>query len=376
MEINQEIHKIVTNRHEVAKEWKTKTGGKVIGYQNIDLPEELIYAAGILPVRILGSHEPEVITDPYMWNMMHCIFERDCLAQGLQGRYDYLDGIVNVLGDPHEHQCYLSWIREIPIEYHYQLSVPGAYGIKHAQAYLREEIEDFKNSLQAWIGKTISNNAIDQAIEVYNKNRRLMTKLSEFRKSNPPAISGAEFMETALAGMLTDKEEFNSLVEPIVKEIPKRREKDGTGVRIMLSGGPNDYIDVIKAIEAMGARVVVDEHDTGGRYYTTEVIPEKDRLNALAARIINKPRSVLKDLPNRTRNQRLVDLAREYKAQGVIFLYPVWDNVEQFDYPANKAALEENNIPTLMLELDFTNPIAQFRTRVEAFLETIEAAAV
>jgi benzoyl-CoA reductase subunit C len=307
-----------------------------------------------------------------MWNMMHCVFERDCLAQGLQGRYDYLDGIVNVEGDPHELQCYLSWVQEIPIAYHYQLWVPGAYGIRHAQSYLRGELEHFKQSLEGWTGKTISNDAIDHAIEVYNKSRRLMTKLSEFRKSNPPPVSGAEFMEIALAGMLTDKEDFNVLLEQIVAEVPKRKVEDRGGIRIMLSGGPNDHIDVIKAIEAMGARVVVDEHDTGGRYYMTEVVPEEDRLNALAARTINKPRSALKDTPNRTRHQRLVELAKEYNAQGVIFMYPLHDDAEQFDYPANKAALEENDISSLMLELDFTNPIEQFRTRVEAFLETIE----
>ena len=81
----------------------------------------------------------------------------------------------------------------------------------------------------------------------------------------------------------------------------------------------------------------------------------------------------MKDVPHRTRHLHIVDLAREYKAQGIIFMYPVHDDAEQLDYPANKAALDENNIPSLQLELDFTNPIERFRTRVEAFLETIEA---
>ncbi len=371
-EAHPEIHRIVTNRHQVAKEWKARTGGKVLGYFNTDLPEELIYAAGILPVRILGSHEPEVITDQYMWNMMHCVFERDCLAQGLQGRYDYLDGVVNVEGDPHELQCYLSWIQEIPIGYHYQLWAPGGYSVKHAQEYLRGEIEHFKKSLEGWTGKTITNEAIDQAIKLYNQSRRLMTKLSEFRKNDPPPVSGTEFMETALAGMLCDKKDFNPIIEQIIKDVPKRPVKNKGGVRIMLSGASNDYFDVVKAIEDMGARIVVDEHDTGGRYYMTEVVPEKDRLNALAARIINKPRSPLKDVPERARDKQLVALAKEYRAQGVIFMFSLHDDAEQFDYPMNKAALEQSGIPTLMLELDFTNPIEQFRTRVEAFLETIE----
>ena len=318
MEVMQEVHQVVTNRHELAREWKVNTGGKVLGYLSIDLPEELIYAAGILPVRILGSHEPEVVTAPYVYNEVICVFERDCLAQGLQGRYDYLDGIVAELGDAHIHMCFDAWSLHVPIAYSYQLQVPVPLSWRQPYVlnYLRGEVEDFKQSLEAWTGKTISNNAIDHAIEVYNKTRRLMTKLSGFRKSDISPISGAEFMEIALAGMLTDKEEFNSLLEQIVEEIPKRKVEDSGSTRIMLVGGPNDHIDLIKSIEAMGVQVVVDDHDTGGRYYMTEVIPEEDRLNALSVRVINNPRSPLKDLPERTRHLHLLNLAREYKAQG------------------------------------------------------------
>ena len=70
-----------------------RTGGKVIGYFCTYVPEEILHAAGVLPVRILGSHEPQDVTEPHIFGM-YCPFCRDCLAQGLQGRYDYLDGIM------------------------------------------------------------------------------------------------------------------------------------------------------------------------------------------------------------------------------------------------------------------------------------------
>ena len=47
------------NRHSYAKEWKEKTGGKVLGYFCTYVPEEILYAANILPIRILGGHEPQ-----------------------------------------------------------------------------------------------------------------------------------------------------------------------------------------------------------------------------------------------------------------------------------------------------------------------------
>jgi len=367
----EEIHRIVKNRHEVAQNWKAKTGGKVLGYFNPDIPEELVYAAGVLPVRILGSHQPETITDPYMWNAMHCVFERDCLAQGLEGRYFYLDGLTHVEGDPHEKQCFLSWVRHIPTPYTYRFYVAGAYGVARAVDYTRGEIDDFKKSLEGWTKKTITDAALDKAITVYNKNRDLVNKISETRKGTVTGISGADFLEICLAGQLMDKAEHNKLLEQILKDVSDVKEH-GHGIRVMLSGGPNDHIDLIREIETMGVQVVADEHDTGGRYYRTNVEPEKDKLHALALRIINKPRSALKDVPNRTRPAELVRLSKEYKAEGVIFMFAVHDDAEQFDYPVNKKALEDAGVPGLLLELDFTTPVEQFRTRIEAFVEMLE----
>lgn len=57
------------NRHEYAKYWKDKTGGKVLGYFCTYVPEEICYAAGVLPVRILGSHEPQDVTEPHIFAM-------------------------------------------------------------------------------------------------------------------------------------------------------------------------------------------------------------------------------------------------------------------------------------------------------------------
>ena len=61
------------------------------------VPEELAYAAGILPVRILGGHEPPYLADPHISGQF-CILCRDCLAEGLKGRYGYLDRVAQTIG--------------------------------------------------------------------------------------------------------------------------------------------------------------------------------------------------------------------------------------------------------------------------------------
>src|SRR4030042_6022518 len=81
-------------RHVYAKEWKKRTGGKVVGMLCTYQPEELFYAADILPVRIFGGHESPTISEPYMFGELQCPHCRCCLAEGLRGRYDYLDGLI------------------------------------------------------------------------------------------------------------------------------------------------------------------------------------------------------------------------------------------------------------------------------------------
>ncbi len=62
----EKFQEVVANRHQYAQEWKQRNGGKVVGWLCTYVPEEIIYAAGMLPVRVLGSHETQDITDAYV----------------------------------------------------------------------------------------------------------------------------------------------------------------------------------------------------------------------------------------------------------------------------------------------------------------------
>ena len=80
-------------RHDYARDWKSRTGGRVAATMCTYVPEEVMMAAGMLPVRVLGAHEPQNVTEPHIFGM-YCPFSRDSLAQGLLGRFDYADGVT------------------------------------------------------------------------------------------------------------------------------------------------------------------------------------------------------------------------------------------------------------------------------------------
>ena len=82
------------NRHELARGWK-KEGKKVLGYVYSHVPQELIYAAGIIPVQLVEGEDEraEELGEQYFPDF-YCDYVSCCLGQGLSGEYDYLDGVV------------------------------------------------------------------------------------------------------------------------------------------------------------------------------------------------------------------------------------------------------------------------------------------
>jgi len=153
------------NRHDFAMAWKERTGAKIMGFFCTYVPEEILYAADILPVRILGSHEPQDVTEPHIFAMF-CPFCRDCLAQGLKGRFDYLDGIMIAQSCLHVRQAYTSWDIHIPTDYSYYLPHPMHVQSPHAIPYLREELVQFKASIEKWIGRTITDDDLRRGIAI------------------------------------------------------------------------------------------------------------------------------------------------------------------------------------------------------------------
>ncbi|MEE8472461.1 MAG: 2-hydroxyacyl-CoA dehydratase [Dehalococcoidia bacterium] len=230
-----------------------------------------------------------------------------------------------------------------------------------------------QSSLEEWAGapiSPISNDALDRAIEVYNRSRRLMRQLYSLRRAPRPPVSGAQAMEMVLSGMLTDKEEHNRMLERTLLELP--REGDRDGVRLMLIGSENDDVEMVRLVESLGGSVVVDDHCTGSRYFWNEVSPGEDRLGAIAARYIDKPPCPVKDWEARRRLDYISGLARDYGVEGALVIQQKFCDPHEFDIPIIISHLKETaNIPSLFLEVDITLPAGQFTTRIEAFLETI-----
>ena len=358
------------NRHEYAKKWKERTGGKVIGTFCTYVPEEILYAADILPVRILGSHEPQDVSEPHIFAMF-CPFCRDCLAQGLKGRFDYLDGITIAQSCLHIRQAYTSWDLHIPVDFKYYLPHPMHVQSPQAVPYLTEELKEFKKAVEKWIGKEITEEDLKQGIEIMNTNRQLLQQVYELRKQSNPPLTGLEAMLMVVSSQMVDKREHNKALEELLEKLPSRS-LDEPRERLMIVGSEDDDTKFISMVEDLGARFVIDDHCTGSRYFNTEVKIDGDILTSIAERYVKRVPCPSKDWPQRLGLDNIVKLAKEYDIQGAILIQQKFCDPFELTLPAIKEALEiDVGIPTIFLEFDVTVPIGQFKTRVEAFLEII-----
>ncbi|MFQ6037108.1 MAG: benzoyl-CoA reductase, bzd-type, subunit N [Candidatus Aminicenantales bacterium] len=357
-------------RHAYARKWKEKTGGKVVGTFCTYVPEEILIAADILPVRILGSHEPQDVTEPHIFGMF-CPFCRDCLAQGLKGRYDYLDGIVIAQSCLHIRQAFTSWRIHIPTEFTYYLPMPQNVQSPRAVPYLKGELEAFKEAIKAWTGRTLSDEDLSRGLSVMNTSRRLTRQLYELRKQPAPPVTGLEAMYAVVSSQMVDKRDYNPALEKVLEKLPERQVEDGSRVRLMILGSEDDDTEFISMVESLGAVFVVDDHCTGSRYFWNEASPSADPLQAIAERYVRRVPCPSKDWPERTREEHILRLARDWDVQGAVVIQQKFCDPHELDIPAIMNSLKKAGVPSQFLEFDVTVPVGQFKTRVEAFLEML-----
>src|SRR6266704_849103 len=324
-------------RHDYARDWKQRTGGQVVATMCTYSPEELLIAADMLPVRVLGAHEPQNVSEPHIFGMF-CPFCRDSLAQSLLGRLDYAEGVTLTQSCIQYRQTFGSWRMHVPtVQWDYFSPMPNEVQSPHAKAAHRAEIARFR----------------------------------EYLKEDDPKVTGLEAIYASLSAQFIDKAEHNAELKKVLAALPNRKLEREQGVRLMTIGSENDDCGFMAMVESVGATIVIADQCSGTRYFWNEAKLNGDPVKAIADRYCDRPACPTKDYPDHTRFDHVLNLAKDYKAQAAVFLQQKFCDPHEGDYPDLKRHLEANGIPTLFLEFDITNPIGPFRIRIEAFLETL-----
>ncbi len=360
--------KMIADRHEYAKAWKERTGGKVIGWTEPYFPEEIAYAAGMLPVRILAEHETDIISDKWMYAA--CYVARDMVNMILKGRYDYVDGYVNVEGCQWTYNVFEVADNNHKAPFMHYLFLPDYTDAPTSKDIVRSEFQVLADKLEEFGGVKITPEKLDEAIEIYNKNRTLLRQINELRRMQHPKILGSEFMNLVLADQVMDKAEMNKILEDFLEEVQDREPMEDR-IRLMLIGSETFDTRLEELAEKHGATFVIDELDNGTGYYWNNVLPQRDRMMALALRYLGRPHNPIKDNNWRRRPQHIFELSEDWAVDGAIVAKQIYCHLHGTDNYAVWKILRERYIPFHFFERDDTLPEEETELRLEAFLNMI-----
>ena len=379
--IIEKFRRITENTHEYARSLQGK-GRLLAGYMCTHVPEEILYAAGIIPVRILSAHESQAMTRSYI-HETYCSFSHDCAYQGLKQNYDYLDLLVHSSSCIHMAEAFNVWIRFAGFqEKSHLIPFPHIIHTKHAHGMMVESYGEFKQFIEKFVKKPITDDDLERAIKVYNHTRRLLKRLWEFLSRDNPPIAGSDVAAVTLAAQVMDKQECNQMLEQLVQRLEGEPGKEPSGVRLMVTGGACDDLRVFDLIENLNydASLIFVDSCTATRYFWFEVPEDRpDKLEAIAEGYISRIPCPAKDnVPGTGEKKRfrfIRQFIEDYKPDGVVFLYQRFCSPQSMDIVALKPIIDMLGIPWTEVELDTTVPVTQFGTQLEALVEIIKRVA-
>lgn len=374
------VEQIYQDRSTRAKELKSQ-GRRVIGYFCCLTPVELFTAVDLVPYRIMGDVKEAITKADAHLEVIACPYTRNCLNLALEGKYHFLDGFVVPHACDNIVKIYDIWKHNVKPGYAHFLNVPHTLS-RPSHEFFLAELGTFKRSLERYVGEEITDESLNEAIRLHNKNRALVRELYELRKENPPLISGSEVTKTLVCVMSLPVREANELLTEVIEDVCRRKDRPGKKpARLLIYGSEIDSTDFIDMVEESGANVVMDDLSIGYRPFAHDVEIGNEPLRNLANRYLEKitcPRlykekeegSYEDDLEVRFGHLR--DFARDFKANGAILHIMRFCDTFGFDLPDVRDFLNRFGIPTLDLEDDYTvTSFPRLKTRVQAFLEMI-----
>jgi bzd-type benzoyl-CoA reductase N subunit len=369
MEELTELSKIDMNPY--VRDWKDR-GNKIVGYVCSYMPEEILSAAGILPLRITGRSATDTSQADSYLSRFNCSFARCCLEKGLQGGYDYLDGIVWVNGCDHIRRCYDNWKAKCPRPFMHMLPIPHQFTPEAIQ-WFREEVANLKQALEEHFQVKITSEALSKACATYNDTRRLLQQLYELRASDQPPFSGAEVCRILSAGFSIPRTDFNRLLTHLLQDAKAKPGASNGQVRLLIAGSMMDDPAFIEEVEDLGAIVVTDSLCVGTRSFWDLTDETSDPLESLADRYFKHVPCPRMAGAYSARLDFIRTQVERARVQGVILENIKFCDLHGTDNALLRNDLEKQGIPTIELERQY-GPLAdagRIRTRVQAFLERI-----
>ncbi len=361
------------------QEWKAAhPGRKAIGYMPVYVPRELIHAAGMLPVGVLGGGDQlEVIQGDAYYQSYICRIPRSTIELGLTGRLDCLDGmlfpsICDVIRN-------LSGMWQLMFENKYvrYFDVPQNYQDEVGGRFYANELEILRRDLGKLRGRPVTDEEIDASIGVYNENRRAVNDLYAYRAAKPWQAPTSEVYLVLRAGMILPPEAHTQLIRDYLAATEAQPRPRRDNARIVINGSfcEQPPLNLIKSVEMAGCYIVDDDFMLATRWLLDEVPMSGRPLEELARAFLHRSASTAAkyDEKREDKGQFLLQQVKRRAAEGVIFAAPSFCDPALLERPMLQDVLKKQKVPyTAFKYAENTGQMAPIREQAGTFADSIK----
>lgn len=368
----KEFGAIAANPKGQLKKFK-EAGKKVICCMPYYAPEELVYAAGMVPMGLWGANNKPISRAKEYCASFYCSLAQLGLEMMLDGTLDEVDGVITPT------MC--DTLR--PMSQNIKTVIGDrAIFLAHPQNRFKEagivftmhQYGEVKEKLEKICGHPIENEEIRKAIRVYNQSRAARRKFVELAGKHPEAVSAVDRSGVLKAAYFMDKAEYTEKLDALNAELEKLPESTFDGIRVMTSGIICDNPRLLKLFDDNHLAIVADDVAHESRSFRVDAPEdEEDGMRALAVQWANQGYdSILYDRnpTHHERSKHIIRMAKRSGAEGVIMFITQFCDPEETDYVYIKRDLEIADIPLVRLGLDMQmRDFGQVSTSLQAFTD-------
>ena len=366
---------VAEHPHRQADAYKAQ-GKKIIGVLPYYAPEELVYAAGMVPMGIWGSNNKNISRAKEYCATFYCTIAQLALEMLLDGTLDVLDGLITpTICDtlrPMSQNFRVAMEGKLPCIFlaHPQNRRP-AFGLQ----FTVDQYMHVKNELEKISGAAISDEALRNAIKVYNKSRAARRKFSKLASEHCDVISAVSRSAVYRASWFMLKDEYTEKLEQLNAELEKLPAANWTGKKIVTSGIICDNPKLMQILDDNQIAIAADDVASESRPCLVDAAETGDPMMALAQQFADQDYDVLLYDEHSSENRRadfIVKMVKESGAQGLVLFMQQFCDPEEMEYPYLKKALNAAGIPHIKLGVDQQmRDFGQASTALEGFADVL-----
>ncbi len=350
-------------------------GKKAVGIFPYYAPEEIVYAAGIVPFGVWGGQGPIEQAKNYFPTFYYSLALR-CLEMALDGTLDGLSAsMVTTLDDtlrPFSQNYKVSAGRKIPMIF---LNHGQHRKEEFGKKYNAKIFNKAKEELEKICDVKITDENLRKAFEVYNENRAEKRKFIKLAASHPQTIKASDRCYVLKSSYFMLKHEHTELLKKLNEKLAALPEEDWDGVRVVTSGVITDNPGLLEVFDNYKVCVVADDVAHESRALKVDIdLSIEDPMLALAdqfARMDEDP--ILYDPDIYKRPKYVLDLVKDNKADGCLLFMMNFNDTEEMEYPSLKQAFEAAKVP--LIKMGYDQQMADFgqvKTQLETFNEIVQ----